>query len=45
MALAKSAEPEMLSFAESLKSNYTFIKFLCIYSPKYKDYVNLSTFT
>jgi len=34
IALAKSAEPEMLSFAKSLKINNTFIKFLYIYSEK-----------
>lgn len=34
IALAKSAEPQMLSFAKSLKSNNTFIKFLCISAEK-----------
>jgi hypothetical protein len=32
IGLTKSAEPEILSFTQSLKSKYAFIKFLCIYS-------------
>jgi hypothetical protein len=42
MGLAKSAEPQMLSFAQSLKINNTFIKFLCIYPEKVYFLCNLN---